>query len=356
MLVTDAYGGFGGISKFNRDFMASCASRDLCHEVVALPRVISGPITEPLPQRLRYSTNAANGKISYALTLCSTLLANRRFDMVICGHIHLLPLAWAVSQVSAAPLVLIVHGIEAWQPTSRRLVNTLAGKIDYLIAVSQTTKERFLTWAPLRESASFILPNSIDMIHFQPRIKNLHLLNRHNLHGKTVMMSLARLKSSERYKGIDEVLEVFPELCRNLPNLVYLIAGTGDDLTRLQEKVRVLGVHDRVIFTGRVSENEKVDYYNLADAFVMPGRGEGFGIVYLEAMACGVPVVASALDGSREALLDGKLGVLVNPLDPASIKQGICEALSRGKDVPLGLDYFSGRCFHERVQGIFDQI
>jgi glycosyltransferase involved in cell wall biosynthesis len=99
-----------------------------------------------------------------------------------------------------------------------------------------------------------------------------------------------------------------------------------------------------------------VDYYNLADAFVMPGRGEGFGIVYLEAMACGVPVVASALDGSREALLDGKLGVLVNPLDPASIKQGICEALSRGKDVPLGLDYFSGRCFHERVQGIFDQI
>jgi glycosyltransferase involved in cell wall biosynthesis len=81
----------------------------------------------------------------------------------------------------------------------------------------------------------------------------------------------------------------------------------------LQEKARSLGVHGRVVFAGYVPESEKADHYRLADAYVMPGRGEGFGIVYLEALACGVPVVASEVDGSREAVREGALGILVDP-------------------------------------------
>ncbi|PWT74379.1 MAG: glycosyltransferase, partial [Chloroflexi bacterium] len=111
-----------------------------------------------------------------------------------------------------------------------------------------------------------------------------------------------------------------------------------------------------VVFAGAIPEAEKVDYYNLADAFVMPGRGEGFGIVYLEALACGVPVVGSILDGSKEALLDGKLGQLVNPNDPASIRNGITQALASTKNASIDLGMFSHShfqgCVHKILQGI----
>ena len=79
------------------------------------------------------------------------------------------------------------------------------------------------------------------------------------------------------------------------------------------------GLSDRVVFAGFIPEAEKADHYRLADAYVMPGRGEGFGFVFLEAMACGIPVVGSRLDGSREALRQGDLGILVDPDRPDDI-------------------------------------
>jgi glycosyltransferase involved in cell wall biosynthesis len=82
----------------------------------------------------------------------------------------------------------------------------------------------------------------------------------------------------------------------------------------------------------------------------MPGRGEGFGIVYLEAMACGIPVVGSLLDGSRDALKNGELGQLVNPNDPASLKQGLLQALQQPKSIPTGLADFAWHAFAERIR------
>jgi glycosyltransferase involved in cell wall biosynthesis len=138
--------------------------------------------------------------------------------------------------------------------------------------------------------------------------------------------------------------------------MMYLVVGGGSDLLRLQQKSEMLGIGDKVLFTGRINESDKVDFYNLADVFVMPGRGEGFGIVYLEAMACGVPTVGSTVDGSREALFGGKLGVLVNPGDPASLQAGILEALGRGKGIPDGLEFFSKGEFHQRLLRILDKL
>jgi glycosyltransferase involved in cell wall biosynthesis len=92
----------------------------------------------------------------------------------------------------------------------------------------------------------------------------------------------------------------------------------------------------------------------LADAFLLPSQGEGFGFVLLEAMACGVPVVASALDGGREAVREGQLGILVDPRDRTSVVRGIREALARPRAVPAGLEYFSFDRFRERVDGFID--
>ena len=110
-------------------------------------------------------------------------------------------------------------------------------------------------------------------------------------------------------------------------------------------------------FAGYVSEAEKVEHYRLADAYVMPSRGEGFGIVFLEAMACGIPVVGSKLDGGREALCDGKLGILVDPADRNELKAGILTALQQPPGVVRdGLDYFSVKHFQQRLHNIVQRV
>jgi glycosyltransferase involved in cell wall biosynthesis len=163
------------------------------------------------------------------------------------------------------------------------------------------------------------------------------------------MLTLARLSAAEQYKGLDEVIELMPALLILKPNLKYMIVGDGDDRCRLEAKAQSLGLGDKVVFTGMVSEADKADFFRLADAFVMPGTGEGFGFVFLEAMACGIPVVGSLKDGSREALRDGMLGELVDPGDPLSIQQGILNALERVREVPAGLDHFAWPAFSARV-------
>src|SRR5205823_13994683 len=124
----------------------------------------------------------------------------------------------------------------------------------------------------------------------------------------------------------------------------YLIVGDGPDRRRLEQKAHQLGVEKRVVFAGRTSEEEKPDHYRLADAYVMPSSGEGFGIVFLEALACGIPVIGSKVDGSRDALLDGRLGILVNPTDPAELRAAIVQTLAQkgggAKDLRNGVEYF----------------
>jgi len=312
---------------------------------------------EPLPARLTYVTSALGSKLHYLVTVLRVVHSNPRFDLVFCGHINLLPVTLTLRFLTRASVVLVIHGIEAWEPTSRHLTNYLASKVDAFISVSQLTKRRFLKWARPKKNAGFLLPNSIDLERFRSGPKNTALLDRYGLAGKTVLMTLGRLSSCESYKGIDEVLELLPELTEEIANVAYLVVGDGTDRRRLEEKVESLGVDKRVVFTGYVPESEKVDHYRLADAFVMPGRGEGFGIVYLEAMACGVPVVASKVDASREAVLDGELGILVDPDDPREVRAGILGALNRPKDmIPEGLDQFSYSSFERRLHRIIDSI
>ena len=107
-----------------------------------------------------------------------------------------------------------------------------------------------------------------------------------------------------------------------------------------------------MVFAGRVPEAEKADHYRVADVFVMAGRQEGFGFVFLEAMASGIPVVASSLDGSREAVLYGELGELADPDDREALKAAIHRALGRPRQIPEGLAYFSYEKFRERLRDI----
>lgn len=356
VLTPDAFGGRGGIAKFNRDFLHALCSYPHITEVVAIPRRVVDPLGS-LPKKLTYVTSGLNGKLNYGVAILQTVNRNPKFDLIVCGHINLLPFAYLVSIWTQAPIYLVLHGIEAWQPSPNLLANNFVNKIDGIISVSELTKKRFLEWAKLDSVQEFILPNTVNLEHFQPAAKNSELLVRYQLEGKTVLMTLGRLDSSERYKGFDEVLELLPILSQEIPNVAYMIVGEGGDGQRLETKAKSLGVETHVVFTGFVPEAEKADHYRLADAYVMPSKGEGFGIVFLEAMACGIPVVASIVDGSREAVRNGLLGILVNPDDPQEIKAGIMSALKRPKGVvPEGLEYFCERNFEQRCHQMCNQI
>lgn len=354
VLLHEAYGGLGGIAKFNRDLLAGLCSYPTLDKALALPRHVSGGF-EALPAKLDYVTAGAAGALPYAGVASGVALAGF-FEIVICGHVNLLPLAWLAARRSAAPLALVIHGIDAWTPPRRWAARRLASRVDFVLSVSEHTGGRFLGWAGLEADRVLLLPNCVDLTAFAPGPRDAKLAARYGIEDRRVIMTLGRLVSRERAKGMDEVLEVLPALVAQDPDLVYLIAGDGPDRRRLEAKALQLGVRGRVVFCGRVDEAEKAAHYRLADAYVMPSRGEGFGIVLLEAMACGIPTVGSSKDGGREALRNGALGILVDPDDPESIRRGIAQALRRPKGVPPGLDHFSPAAFEQRLHGHLDRI
>jgi phosphatidyl-myo-inositol dimannoside synthase len=311
MLLSDGFGGFGGIAKFNRDFLTGLDSCDVVGRVHALPRLIPGPIDETLPEAVVYDRKAAAGKRAFIMRLASHLAMRERPNLVVCGHLNLLPAAWIYARARGARLALIVHGFEARTP--RRWARLLARRIDTVIAVSRHTAEMFATWSGVALERTFILPNCVDLDRFVPAERDAGLAARYGLGDCRVLLTVGRLSAHERYKGVDAVIEAMPRLLARFPDLKYLVVGDGSDRPRLEAKSVTLGVADRVVFAGHIAEAEKVAHYNLTDAYVMPSFGEGFGIVLIEAAACGVPVIGSRTDGSREALLDGRLGRLVDP-------------------------------------------
>lgn len=345
-LATDAYGGHGGIAQYCRDMAQALAELPETHEVAVLMRKVSVPGQIP-PDKVRLLNTASLGKLAYIrLALHETF--NNRFDLILCGHINLLPVAACIKWLNKQkPLALLVYGIDAWQQ-HHRLTRAWLRQVDAVWSISRITIERMTSWAKLSAAKCTILPNAIHLDQYGQSGKRTDLLSCYGLRGK-VLLTLGRLSSLERYKGVDEVIELLPDLLRHEPDLSYLVAGEGDDRARLMAKADAMGLGDHVVFTGMIDEAEKADIFRLADAYVMPSRGEGFGFVFLEALACGVPAVGSQLDGSREALRDGLLGELVDPQVPASIRQGILRALAKPRAIPPELGYFAWPAFAERV-------
>ena len=131
------------------------------------------------------------------------------------------------------------------------------------------------------------------------------------------------------YKGLDRLLHAVAKVSQShwIPNLHYLIVGKGDDRPRLESLAARLGLSDRVTFTGFVPDEELPDHYNLCDVFALPSCIEGFGIVYLEALACGKPVLAGNQDGALDPLQGAELGCLVNPFDVEEIGDRLIQIL-----------------------------
>ncbi|MBA2685482.1 MAG: glycosyltransferase family 4 protein [Gemmatimonadaceae bacterium] len=344
--MTDAFGGRGGIAQFNRDLLTSLSNDPAYTRVVALPRILFDK-SPRVPAKLDFRTKSAGSKARYVIESVRTVI-NGRFDVVICAHINLLSIAAVAAAAQRVPLLLVIYGMEAWK-APKGLAARLAKRVDAVVAISDCTRKRFLSWSGVQASRLHVIPCCVDAKRFCKGPKRDDLLRRYRLRGRTVILTVARLAGGERGKGIDEVLESLTTIAHEIPNISYLVVGEGPDRERLERKAESLGVANRVVFTGFVPEREKADHYRLADAFVMPGRREGFGIVYLEALACGLPVVASSLDGSAEVVLNHHFGRVVDPDCPVALQTAVVDLLVASERVgPRELSAFSVGSFRAR--------
>jgi phosphatidyl-myo-inositol dimannoside synthase len=166
------------------------------------------------------------------------------------------------------------------------------------------------------------------------------------------LLSVARLEAEARDKGIDEVLAVLPELAAGLPGLRYVIVGSGDDLGRLERLAAESGCADRIEFAGELDHASLLEAYSTCSVFVLPSRREGFGLVFLEAMTFGKPVVAWDAGGTTDVVVSGVTGQLVKSRD--ELRNALRDLLAdpdRAKSMGLaGLERASTTFSFERFQ------
>ncbi|GEP43522.1 glycosyltransferase family 4 protein [Brevifollis gellanilyticus] len=254
-------------------------------------------------------------------------------DFVLSTHPHfakaMSPLRWAgISCLTAA------HGIEVWGQLGGSFGSALRSMTG-ILPVSAFTRDVIQREGQVPLSRMPVVPNTFREANFSPGPKAAYLLERHGLKAaQPVLFTVGRLSATERYKGQDQVLQALPKLVQTLPTLRYVIGGRGDDEARLRQMVAELGLEQHVIFTGFIPEAELADYYRLADLYVMPSTGEGFGIVYLESLACGRPCLVGSEDASPEAVDHGRLGFVVPPRDPEKIAAAILKFFRREHEQP----------------------
>ncbi len=261
----------------------------------------------------------------------------QRPDLVITTHLNFTVAAYWLKRITGIPYCTIAHGIEAWDIKNPSLKKALHNA-DLILAVSSYTRNRLLKEQNLDPKKVSILPNTFDPSRFQIRPKPDHLLKKYGLKPEqAVILTVGRLSDVERYKGYDQVLQALPEIRQTIPDVHYIIVGKGDDKTRIEQQIIQLGLQDSVTLAGFIPDEQLCDYYNFCDVFAMPSKREGFGIVYLEALACGKPVLGGNQDGAIDALCHGELGVLVNPDDVHEIAKMLVQILQ--KNYPNSLIY-----------------
>jgi glycosyltransferase involved in cell wall biosynthesis len=250
-------------------------------------------------------------------------------EIILISHFHLLKYGVKVAQRFKSKVWLIVHGIEIWRDWCQ-YEKKLLDSCDRIIAVSNYTAKSVANRLPNAISHIVTIPNMVDTELFKPNRAPIADTPR-------VILTVSRLASNEAYKGHDLIIKSLPNVERRLGIPVeYHIVGEGDDETRLRRLAQQCGVADKVLFRGRLEGDEFLKAYQRCHVFAMPSyvsqrpdgswTGEGFGIVYIEAAACGKPVLACDVGGQVDCIRHGETGILVKPT-VESVESGLVQIL-----------------------------
>ena len=258
------------------------------------------------------------------------------------------------------------HGIEVWRNLKPWQIKFLNKHVQ-IWAVSEFTSQVLQEKHQINETKISILNNCIDPYFVIPKNfkRPQYLLDRYQLkQNQPVIFTLSRLSSTELYKGYDRVISAMPRLLKKFPDLIYILAGKADvqEQERLNQLISDKQLQQNVILAGYIAHDELVDYFLLANAFVMPSKKEGFGIVFIEAAAAGCKVIAGNKDGSTDALLNGELGLLVDPDSDEQLINAIENTLGSGKSEVLSLSlqqkslaHFAYPAYNQKVISLLNQ-
>ena len=253
-------------------------------------------------------------------------------------------MAPALRRAGARRIVALTHGHEVWwarTPVTRRLLRRIGDSVDVLTYVSEWCRERITpALSPGARTRMARLSPGVDTERFRPGCGGTEVRRRLRIPPEApVVVCAARLV---RRKGQDTLIRAWPDVARALPGARLLLVGDGPDRGRLQRMVRRRGLASSVIFAGGVSWHDVPAHLDAADVFAMPCRTrllglqpEAWGIVFLEAQACGLPVLIGRSGGAPETLLDPSRGLVVWR-GTKHVRAALLALLERGRAAETG--------------------
>lgn len=240
---------------------------------------------------------------------------------ILCGHVAQAPVAWAASWLRPGlRYFIIAHGIEVWRPFTF-LERRALKRAHRILCVSDFTRREILKHCPLPDERLIVVPNALD-----PHLDAVQSAPGGRATTKRII-TVSRLSKADNYKGVDHLIQALPAILARDPDARLRIVGRGDDSSRLQNLARSTGVGAAVEFAGFVPDGTLAKELAAANVFALPSLKEGFGLVYLEAMAQGVPCLGARAGGTPE-VIDDSCGRLVPYGDVAAIATNITEMLS----------------------------
>jgi glycosyltransferase involved in cell wall biosynthesis len=306
-LVPDLLGPPGGIARYCRLVSQALVESGVEVRVVALMDrpgdAAPGADASWLLSGVSY-TPCAGSRATFIRQAARQALQTRP-GLVLAGHVNFAPLGWTLARLARARQVTFVYGIDAWTPLSR-LRRSALQRCDRILAISHFTAAQAV-------QANALVPARVRVLHncLDPQLEIASPGTRRA--GPPSLLTVARMSLAEQYKGHDVVIRAMPELLHRFPDLRYDIVGDGDARPGLETLAQQMGVAEAVRFHGLVSEAALRERYSQASLFIMPSRAEGFGFVFLEAMAHGLPAIGGSIDATPEVIVDGETGLLVDP-------------------------------------------
>lgn len=350
----------GGIARHNRSF-----SRAVCtyaREHGARLDVISLRDPENFFDR-EFLTSPLVGCEGRSARFGLAALASLRagFDLLVVGVVDFGPLLPAARiRSSGAPILTITHGIEVWEPLPRRRRVALT-QASVVMSVSAYTANVVAQLHGVNRSNIEVIPPPLD-----PGF--LAASEQHASNGSPCtpsrLLSISRLNAIDAPKGVDRVIEALPLVRKRVPDVDYVVIGTGDDRERLRALAVRLGVADITHFKGALPDAELHSHLCGTDLFVLPSSKEGFGIVFLEAATHEKAVVGGNHGGIPEVVLDGRTGVLVDGSDTPRLAEAISDLLlDEKRRIELGQrgaarvrERYSYESFERRILQVLDGL
>jgi phosphatidylinositol alpha-1,6-mannosyltransferase len=262
----------------------------------------------------------------------------RTAGVVLVWHLDLLKLLPFVDH-STSRIILFLHGIEAWLRPDP-LTHLLLKKVDLILSNSDHTWYRFLTCNPAFRNTTHRtvhLGAGVGVGPVSPGPAE-----------RPVVLMVGRLKAGENYKGHRQMIEAWPRVLERMPDAELWIVGDGDLRTSLEALARASVPRHAVRFYGQVSDADKDRLLAACRCLALPSQGEGFGLVYVEAMRMGRPCLVSNVDAGREVVNPPEAGLAVDPDDPRATADAVLRMLTAGPE----WEQWS-RCARSRYEGHF---